>query len=54
MNTELSKRDADMFKKFLKSHNIKYEASEAFNLIHFECYVSDEEAALCDDFLHGL
>lgn len=53
-NVELNRKNAEEFKSFLRRKEIEYEASEAFNLIHFECYVTDEEADECDAFLEEL
>lgn len=43
LNVELGKDRADKFKIYCKANYIKYEASEADNLIHFEVYVNEEE-----------
>lgn len=53
-NVELNRRDAEEFKKFLRRREIEYEASECYNLIHFEVYLTDEEAEECDKFLEEL
>ena len=50
-NTELPKDDAIKFKKYLKEHNIQYEPSEAYNLIHFECLMDKTELKAACDFL---
>ena len=34
---ELPRDKADRFKEYLREHDIQYEPSEAYNLIHFEC-----------------
>ena len=51
---ELNKKDAEKFRTFCKGKSIKYEASEADNLIHFEVYVSQLEERDCNDFLRFL
>ena len=51
LNCELNKAFAERFKIFLKQQGIKYEASSAWWLVHFECLVNDEEAQMCDDFI---
>ena len=51
LNCELNKVFAERFKTFLKQQDIKYEASSAWCLVHFEYLVNDEEAQMCDDFI---
>lgn len=50
-NCELAKGTAEKFKAFLKRNNIKYEASEAGHLIHFECLMDDAQMELANRFL---
>lgn len=50
-NVELPIDKADCLKQYLKSHNIYFEPSSAGNLIHFECYMTDDERELVNDFL---
>ena len=42
-SVELTKENAEQFNNYLKRNNIKFEPSEAYNLIHFECYMTFEE-----------
>lgn len=51
VNTELPKETAGRFKEYCRDMHIKYETSECFNLIHFECYMNDEEIAKANDFI---
>lgn len=51
VNAEIEKETADAFKQYLRSHNIKYEASEADNLIHFECFMNESEIIAANEFL---
>lgn len=51
LNCELNKVFAERFKTFLKQKGIKYEASSAWCLVHFEYFVNNEEAQMCDDFI---
>jgi hypothetical protein len=53
-NVELNKKRAEMFSKYLKEQNIKFEPSEAYNLIHFECYMTFEELKAANQFLDGI
>ena len=52
MNVELSKEDSDLLKGYLKANGIRYEASEADNLIHFEIYADSEWERMINQFLH--
>lgn len=45
---ELPREKADLFGKFLKNRKIKFEPSEAYNLIHFECYVTEAELGIAN------
>lgn len=40
-NIELPKDEAAILKKHLKEKGIQFESSEAFNLIHFECFMDE-------------
>lgn len=52
--TQLSKEDAKRFKEYCRDKHLQYEASEAYNLIHFEVYVNQIEERDCNDFLRFL
>ena len=54
LNTELAKDEARRFKEFLRDSHIKYETSEAGNLIHFECLMDNLEKTRANDFLRGM
>ena len=51
LNVELSHVDADRFRGFLLDNGIKYESSGAWNLVHFECLMNEDEAQLASEFL---
>lgn len=51
VNTELPKTMADKFKGYLREHNITYEASECFNLIHFECFMNETQIIKANAFI---
>lgn len=53
-SVELNKEKADLFNNYLKTNNIKFEPSEAFNLIHFECYMNFNELFEANRYLKGL
>ena len=53
-SVELNREDADLFNRYLKESNIKFEPSEAYNLIHFECYMTFKELYLAKKWLDGL
>lgn len=56
-NTELTPHQAEMFRIFLtksglnKCKGFRMESSEAFNLIHFELCLTDEEVELINSYL---
>lgn len=50
-SVELPIDEADDFKGYLRSHRIYFEPSSAANLIHFECYMSNVERDLVNDYL---
>ena len=45
----LSKEGADLFKEYLRKHDILFEPSEAFNLIHFECLMTENELNMANN-----
>lgn len=51
LNTELTKDEAEMLKDFLDENDIEYEASEAYNLIHFEINVNEYEKEAINGFI---
>lgn len=51
LNTELTKNEAEMLKDFLDENDIEYEASEAYNLIHFEINVNEYEKETINGFI---
>ena len=54
LNVELTKDEYKELKKFLVDHDIKHEASGAYNLIHVEVYVDEYERKQVDEFLDSL
>ena len=48
---ELEKELAEEFKKFLKAKGYYYEASDCWNLTHFEILLNDEELEICRKWL---
>ena len=53
-NVELNKKDAEIFRVELKKGGVKYEASGAGSLVHFEVYCNKETAEKLEDILQGL
>lgn len=53
-NTELSKSKAKLFKTYLNRLRIYSEASEADDLIHFQCLLDNDEAHLVNKYLSKL
>lgn len=53
-NVELPKSDSDKLKEFLNNNKIKYETSEAYNLIHFEILVNQFEEKSINEFLENI
>ena len=54
LNVELNKTDAIAFRHWLKANGIKYEASSAYNLIHFEMLADRETVRKANAFLKVL
>lgn len=53
-NVELNKNNAEKLKEYLKSIKVKFETSECYNLIHFECLVNKFEEIKINEFLETL
>lgn len=51
LNTEVTKKEAEILKEFLDENDIEYETSEAYDLIHFEINVSEYEKNAVNDFI---
>jgi hypothetical protein len=51
LNTEVTKKEAEMLREFLNENDIEYETSEAYDLIHFEINVNDYEKNAVNDFI---
>ncbi|SDN31326.1 hypothetical protein SAMN04490370_11656 [Eubacterium ruminantium] len=51
VNVELAKETAGRFKEYCRDYHIKFETSDCFNLIHFECLMDDMEIAKANDFI---
>lgn len=51
---ELDEGTAEIFRHYLRERGIRYEPSSAWNLIHFECYMTNEERKAANDFLQGV
>lgn len=53
-SVELNREKADLFNKYLKENEIKFEPSEAYNLIHFECFMTFKELYMANKYLDEL
>ena len=53
-NVELPKETAGRFKEYCRDMHLKYEASECFNLIHFEVNCNENELKEANAFLNTL
>ena len=53
-SVELNEDNAEIFRHYLRERGIKYEPSSAWNLIHFECYMTNEERKAANIFLQGV
>lgn len=54
LSTELPKEKSGRFKEFLRDNHIRYEASECFDLIHFEVFVTKAQAEDADSFIDAM
>ena len=50
-SSEMNKTEAELFKKYLFKHNIRYEASDVCHLTHFECYMTEDEMLGANDWI---
>lgn len=48
---EMSKRDAEKFREYLTDSGIYFEPSSAYNIIHFECKMSNEELYFAEQWI---
>lgn len=53
-NIELKRDLADALTKYLKERNYLFEPSEAYNLIHFEIFMTEDQANEIEEFLTNL
>jgi hypothetical protein len=53
-SVELSKNYADILKDYLRKMGVYFEPSEAGNLIHFECHMTERECNDVNDFLYNI
>lgn len=48
---DMTKEKAEKFKLYLRDHDIQFEPSECYNLIHFECFMTEKELDLANEWL---
>lgn len=53
-NVELSQKEANVLKTFLKAANITFEPSACYNLVHFEILADENEVMKVNNFLDTL
>ena len=53
-SVELDEDTAEIFRHYLRERGIRYEPSSAWNLVHFECYMTNEERKAANDFIQGV
>ena len=49
--TELSKEGAELFKDYLRLNDIYFEASQADDLVHFECFMTMPELYSANEWI---
>lgn len=49
--TELTKEGAELFKDYLRLNDIYFEASQANELVHFECFMTTDELYSANDWI---
>lgn len=54
LSVELEFAEAEKFRVFLKESGIKYEASQAWDLVHFECLMDEVDRFFADHFLQKI
>lgn len=52
LSAEMDKDLAEKFKGYLREIGLKYESSEAGNLIHFEVYMNQKEMTEANDWIN--
>lgn len=51
VNCELPRETAGRFKEYCRDMHIQFEASECYNLIHFECMMTETEIEKANQFI---
>lgn len=51
VSTELNKSEAASFKHYLRTHNINYESSGCWELVHFECEMTEQQVNDANNFI---
>ena len=50
-SVELTLDNAEIFREYLHKNDIRFEPSGCYNLVHFECYMTNEERKAANEFL---
>lgn len=53
-SVELNADNAYRFMDYLRTKGINFEPSECYNLIHFECYMTNDERKDANDHLQNV
>lgn len=51
-SVELTLDNAEIFREYLVKAGIKYEPSGCYNLVHFECYMTNDERKAANKYIH--
>ena len=50
-SVELTLDNAEIFREYLHKNGIKFEPSGCYNLVHFECYMTNDERKAANNFI---
>ena len=50
---ELNDDNAEIFRHYLKENDIYFEPSGCYELVHFECLMTNDECKAANEFLHN-
>lgn len=51
-SVELTLDNAEIFREYLHKNDIRFEPSGCYNLVHFECYMTNKERKAANKFIH--
>lgn len=50
-SVELTLDNAEIFREYLHNNDIRFEPSGCYNLVHFECYMTNDERKAANNFI---